>query len=109
MSEYGPDQIAAIRQKAAEIEFRAKSDAMYFDRLRRDPETVLLEAGFDEATRTEFKVQLRGSDPCPKICDPLSCIITGCCWFTTVEPTDPVVALAEAPEEGPGDGPTSRT
>jgi hypothetical protein len=97
MSEYGPEQISAIRKKAAEIEFRAKSDAMYFERLRRDPDEVLLEAGFDEFTRNEFKAQLGASPgPCPvDVCDPLSCIITSCCWFTTVEPPEPIAALGD--------------
>lgn len=97
MSGYGPEQISAIRMMAAEIEFRAKSDSIYLQRLRDDPEKVLTEAGFDEMTRAEYRAQLDASaGPCPAdVCDPLSCLITSCCWYTTVEPPDTTVAVTE--------------
>jgi hypothetical protein len=70
--------------KAAEVEFRAKSDAMYFKRLQDDPERVLRDEGFDEPTVDEFAAQLRGDrpNPCGDWCDGLTCIVTSCCFFT---------------------------
>jgi hypothetical protein len=78
-----PEELREIRLKAAEVEFRAKSDTRYFKRLQDDPEQVLREEGFDDPTVQEFAAQLRGKpDPCGDFCDGLTCIITSCCFFT---------------------------
>jgi hypothetical protein len=85
-----PDEIYQIRLKAAEVEFRAKSDSMYFKRLQDDPERLLREEGFDEPTVDEFVAQLKAeADPCGDICDGLSCLVTICCYYTLVPLPEP--------------------
>jgi hypothetical protein len=83
--------IREIRLKSAKVEFQAKSDPAFLKRLRDDPLAVLQAEGFDYPVAQELKSQLQ--DPaflagrCPDKCDPLSCIVTTCCWFT-LEETD---------------------
>ena len=88
-----PDDLSELRLKVVEVEFRAKSDEAYLERLRADPVGVLQTHGFDDPMAERLASELRGeyateaSEPgCPK-CDPFTCIITGCCFFTTLEPT----------------------
>ena len=82
--------IKEIRLKAAKVEFLAKSDATFLKRLQEDPMAVLQAEGFDYPGAEKLTSQLR-SDPaelaeqCPGKCDPLSCIVTTCCWFTLEE------------------------
>jgi hypothetical protein len=88
--------IKAIRLAAAKIEFQAKSDPAFLKRLKDDPIAVLQAEGLDYSVAQEFASQLRG-DPlttrashCPdSLCDPLTCLVTACCWYTTVEPVEP--------------------
>jgi hypothetical protein len=78
-----PEEIQKIRLKAAEVEFRAKSDVLFFKRLQDDPEQVLRAEGFDDPTTQEFVSELQGdSGRCGDFCDGLTCIITSCCFFT---------------------------
>jgi hypothetical protein len=78
--------IKEIRLKSAKVEFQAKSDPAFLKRLRDDPMAVLQAEGLDYPAAQELTAQLR--DPvalaarCPDKCDPLSCIVTTCCWFT---------------------------
>jgi hypothetical protein len=96
VSNPAPEGISEIRRKIAEVEFRAKSEALYFKRLQDDPEQVLREEGFDEPTAREFLAQLRGErdNPCGDFCDGLTCIITSCCFFTLNPAPDPVQTKA---------------
>lgn len=96
MNPVSPEEISELRLKMVKVEFYAKSDGSYLARLREDPIAVLREEGFEDPVANEIAQQLRGdygdessaSAPhCPK-CDPWSCIVTGCCLFTLVEPTD---------------------
>jgi hypothetical protein len=82
-----PMDIREIRLKLAKVEFQAKSDAAFLERLRDDPLAVLQAEGFDYSTAQEITSQLR--DPAalrqrcpPDLCDPLTCVITACCFFT---------------------------
>jgi hypothetical protein len=82
--------IKEIRLKSAKIEFQAKSDPAFLKQLRDDPMAVLQAEGLDYDAAQELTSQLEG-DPahlaarCPGKCDPLSCIVTTCCWFTLEE------------------------
>jgi hypothetical protein len=86
--------IKEIRLKSAKIEFQAKSDPAFLQRLKADPIAVLKAEGFDYPIAQELASQLRGdshtkASSCPDgICDPLTCIVTSCCWFTTIEPPE---------------------
>ena len=82
--------IKEIRLKAAKVEFQAKSDPAFLKRLKNDPIAVLQGEGLDYSAAQEVASQLT-DDPtvqearCPGKCDPLSCIVTTCCWFTLEE------------------------
>jgi hypothetical protein len=82
--------IKDVRLLAAKVEFKAKSDSAYLERLKKDPVKVLQDEGFEYPMAMEVTSQLRGETmdearAC-SICDGPTCIVTGCCWFTTVEP-----------------------
>lgn len=88
--------IKHVRLTAAKIEFQAKSDPAFLKRLKDDPIAVLQAEGLDYSVAQDFASQLRGdvvaarASHCPdSLCDPLTCIVTACCWFTTVEPQEP--------------------
>ncbi len=93
-----PEEIVEIRRKAAALEFRAKCDAAFFQQLKDDPVRTLEAEGFDDPMAREMTSQLQGTTVEAAVaahcidCDPLTCIFTGCCWFTTEEP----VTLPEA-------------
>jgi hypothetical protein len=83
--------INEVRLKSAKVEFQAKSDPAFLKRLKDDPIAVLQAEGFDYSVAQNLATQLRG-DPNEKAamcsdCDPLTCIVTACCWYTTEEPT----------------------
>jgi hypothetical protein len=77
--------ITEIRQKSVKVEFQAKSDPAFLKRLQADPVAVLQEEGFDLPTAQEVASQLRGDEASVVggKCDPLTCIITTCRWFTS--------------------------
>lgn len=88
--ERSPDEILAIREKLVEIEFRAKSDDRFLADLRAAPDRMLREFGLDEYTTDQVLPQLTGaarSSPSCHKCDPFTCWVTGCCYFTTEPPT----------------------
>jgi hypothetical protein len=83
--------IKEIRLMSAKVEFQAKSDPAFLKRLQDDPMAVLQAEGFDYAVAQDLTTQLRG-DQAAKLrmcadCDPLTCLVTACCWYTTEEPT----------------------
>ncbi len=88
--ERSPDEILEIRQKLVEIEFRAKCDDQFLQDLRAEPAKLLREFGLDEDTTNQVMPQLTGEDrssPACHKCDPFTCWVTGCCFFTTEPPT----------------------
>jgi hypothetical protein len=90
MLERSPEEILEIREKLAEIEFRAKSDDQFLEDLRARPAELLREYGLDEETTDQVMPQLTGADrasPSCHKCDPFTCWVTGCCFFTTEQPT----------------------
>jgi hypothetical protein len=98
MDPRSPEEVTAVRRKVAEVEFRAKADASFLAQLREDPIRVLQTEGFDDPMAHELSSQLRGEVPqaadeassmCAD-CDPFTCIVTSCCWFTTEPPVEPV-------------------
>lgn len=100
MNDPTPEEISEIRLKVVEVEFRAKSDESYLQRLRDDPLGVLKDAGFEDPTAEQLAAELSGDygaveqadRGCSK-CDPFTCIVTGCCFFTLIDPTDPPRAI----------------
>ncbi len=90
-TERSPEEILEIRSKLVEIEFRCKSDDRFLQDLRDDPVRLLREYGLDEDTTSQVMPQLTGdersSSSCTR-CDPFTCWVTGCCFFTTEPPVD---------------------
>jgi hypothetical protein len=83
--------IKEIRLKSAKVEFQAKSDPAFLKRLQDNPLAVLQAEGFDYSTAQELTSQLR-ADPAAKAgmcaeCDPATCWVTACCWYTLEPPT----------------------
>lgn len=87
-----PEEIQQIRRQLVEIEFRCKCDETFLRHLRAEPVKVLREFGLDEYTTEQVLPQLTGevrtSSHCLD-CDPLTCWVTGCCFFTTEPPVEP--------------------
>ena len=76
--------VTEVRQKSLKVEFKAKSDPAFLKRLQDDPVAVLQAEGFDLTAAQEVASQLR-DDPTAVAgkCDPLTCIVTTCTWFTS--------------------------
>lgn len=93
MSEPTPEKISETRLKLAQLEYRVKSDLVFHQQLKDDPVGKLQAEGFDDPMAQRIAGQLTGAvdhPECPEdICDPWTCIVTGCCWWTLVEPTEP--------------------
>jgi hypothetical protein len=89
--ERSPEEILEIRSRLVEIEFRCKSDDQFLQHLRDEPVRLLREFGLDEDTTNQVMPQLVGDDrfasACGR-CDPITCWVTGCCFFTTEPPVD---------------------
>jgi hypothetical protein len=86
-AERTPDEILTIRERLREIEFHAKSSDDFLQGLVADPEDVLRRYGIDEAAAAQIVPQLTGAadfgaGPCGDWCDGITCISTGCCFFT---------------------------
>jgi hypothetical protein len=94
MSDMTPEEVSDIRLKVAELEFRAKSDEAFLKQLQAEPEKVLQDWGFETAAADDIAAELKGDRPRCDKCDPFTCIITGCCFFTTLPPTKLPKALA---------------
>jgi hypothetical protein len=78
-----PEEILEIRRKLIEVEFHAKSDAKFLERLREHPLELLREEGFDDSTTSEILDQLAGDSALEfGKCDPFTCLVTGCSFFT---------------------------
>jgi hypothetical protein len=92
-----PDEVTSIRRKLAEVEFRAKADESFLAQLQEDPIGILRSEGFDDPVARELASQLQGeyeeaadeARPMCSECDPFTCLVTGCCYWTTVPPTEP--------------------
>ena len=85
MTEDSPTgELAELRNKLIELEFRAKSDSAFLERLQQDPQAELLAAGFNQADADRVLPQITGdiSDDCGGWCDGITCIATGCCFLT---------------------------
>jgi hypothetical protein len=88
--ERSPEEILEIRHKLVELEFRCKSDERFLYQLREEPAKLLREFGLDEYTTDQVMPQLTGeerSSPSCSKCDPYTCWVTGCCYFTVDPPT----------------------
>lgn len=89
--------IQALRRLALELEFRAKCDPDFLDKLRAAPVPTLREAGFADAYVEQAADELQGTGgmsllsagPCGEWCDGITCIFTTCCFFTS----DPTITM----------------
>ena len=86
----GDQYIQELRRKALELEFRAKSDASFMEKLRAEPLATLREAGIADPYAEQAADELQGTGhvnmldagPCGDWCDGITCIVTSCCFFT---------------------------
>jgi hypothetical protein len=87
MADRSPEEIAEIRRRMIEVEFRAKSDEDFRERLVRSPLEVLREFGLDEATTNEILPEFTGEATVSGAwCDGITCIITSCNFLTYNDP-----------------------
>jgi hypothetical protein len=99
MSMRSPEEIQEIRKKAIAIEFRAKHDADFLQKLKDDPLGTLQAEGIDSPTAREFVTELQGGTPVAILqpepfapvlmegwCDGITCIFTTCTFLTANPP-----------------------
>jgi hypothetical protein len=86
------DDLTAIRRKLIEIEFEAKHNEDFRARVFSEPRAVLLERGIDPAAADTIvnEMQLLDEEALPpdSWCDGITCIYTGCSFFTYGHPHD---------------------
>jgi hypothetical protein len=82
MSEIGPEELLALRVKLTELEFKAKSDPSLLSSLQSEPAETLRAEGFSDVDAESIAPRL-GSEMMPPRCDPLTCIVTMCSFWTS--------------------------
>lgn len=95
MDDENAEYIQQLRRKLIALEFRAKSDSAFMDRLRRDTVGTLEGEGFSTSDTARIAGELRGDttladeEMLSPWCDGITCILTGCHFFTGEGPNPP--------------------